>query len=373
MAGGVSKQGRKLAEQILMGVLLLSIALGCGYVLYPFFSAILWAAIFVFSTWPPFSRLRQMGLNRTVAALIMVLLAAIVVVIPFSLVIPAGAHDLAHLHAVLQTKFSDGLPSAPAWLADVPLIGGVLTDAWNNWTEDISAFGVAIRPYLGAIAEAGLNVLLRIAHGIASFGLALFISFFFYVYGDSIAAEVRAILRRIAGDYADRLVTVTGLAVRGTVYGILGNAIIQGALCFLGFYLLAVPRAALLAVLAGAFALVPGGAPVVWIPAGIWLMIQGSMARGIFLLGYGTVVISGLDHFIRPYLIARGARLPFLLTVLGVLGGVFAYGLLGIFLGPVLLGIGLILLREFAGGAELPPPDVPNERAPRVPELSAEP
>lgn len=102
-------------------------------------------------------------------------------------------------------------------------------------------------------------------------------------------------------------------------------------------------------------------------------MIQGSMARGLFLLGYGTVVISGLDHFIRPYLIARGARLPFLLTVLGVLGGVFAFGLLGIFLGPVLLGIGLSLLREFAAGAEAPLPEVANERAARVPELSAEP
>jgi predicted PurR-regulated permease PerM len=110
----------------------------------------------------------------------------------------------------------------------------------------------------------------------------------------------------------------------------------------------------------------PIGAPLVWIPAGLWLLAGEHTARGVFLLAYGGVVVSGADHLIRPYFIARGARIPFVLTVLGVLGGVFAFGALGIFLGPVLLGVGWMLILEFARG------DVPLG-APGAPSLPPSP
>ena len=350
MPDGAGAQGRMVAERILLGMLVLSIALGCGYVLYPFFSALLWAAILVFSTWPLFRQLRRVGLDRVSAALLMVLLAGVVVVVPLGLAIPAGAKDIAHLRALLQGSLQGGLPGPPGWLADVPLAGPGMADLWQHWADDLSSMGEFFRPYFGAIAEGSLTVLLRIAHGVVSFGFALFISFFFYVYGESMTGSLHAILGRIAGGYADRLISVTGLAVRGTVYGILGNALVQGLLTYLGLWLIEMPRAALLGSLAGLLALLPVGAPLVWVPATLWLLGSGRTGHGVFLAIYGTVVVSGLDHIIRPYFIARGARLPFLLTVLGVLGGVFAFGLLGIFLGPVLLGVGLTLLNEFAAG-----------------------
>jgi len=136
--------------------------------------------------------------------------------------------------------------------------------------------------------------------------------------------------------------------VRGVVYGILLTAIVQGMLTAFGLWLSGVPRPVLLGAVAGFLAVLPIGAPLVWIPASLWLMGTGHLGWGIFLAIYGVVAVSGADSVIRPWFIARGAQLPFLLTVLGVLGGAIAFGLLGIFLGPVLLGIGYTLLNEWA-------------------------
>ena len=153
-----------------------------------------------------------------------------------------------------------------------------------------------------------------------------------------------------AGQIAAAL--VTGNTVRGVVYGILGTAIVQGILTAIGLAICGVPRAALLGGAAGLLAVLPVGPPVIWIPAALWLMGTGHLGWGIFLAIYGVVAISGADSLIRPWFIARGADLPFLLTVLGVMGGAVAFGLLGIFLGPVLLGVGYTLMNEWARGTE---------------------
>ena len=206
----------------------------------------------------------------------------------------------------------------------------------------------ALRPYFGMVLEGGLGLLLGLANGVLLFVLALFIAFFFYLYGEPIAARLRVILERIAGERADRLIAVTGATVRGVVLGILLTAIVQGILTAFGLWLSGVPRPVLLGAVAGFLAVLPIGAPVVWIPGALWLMGTGHLGWGIFLAVYGVVAVSGADSVIRPWFIARGAQLPFLLTVLGVLGGALSFGLLGIFLGPVLLGIGYTLLNEWA-------------------------
>lgn len=335
-----------------MWLMLGGLALGCGFVLRPFFSAIAWAAILVFASWPLFRRLRQARLGRTAAAAMMVTLMAVVVVLPIAVAVPGGADDVDHLRSVLEHALQGGLPSAPGWLARLPLLGGTLAALWNSWAADLSAAAAFFRPYFGSIAEAGLRLLLDVADSVLGFVLALFIGFFFYIYGEAMAGQLHTIMRRIAGNRADRLIAVTGRTVRGTVYGILGTAVVQGLLTFGGLWAVGMPRASLLAVVAGFLSVLPIGAPLVWIPASIWLAASGQLGWGIFLAAYGVVFISGSDHLIRPYFIARGAHLPFLLTVLGVLGGALAFGLVGIFLGPVLLAIGLTLVNEFAREAD---------------------
>jgi len=144
--------------------------------------------------------------------------------------------------------------------------------------------------------------------------------------------------------------------VRGVVYGILGTAIVQGILTAMGLWIAGVPRPVLLGAVAGFLAVLPVGAPLVWIPASIWLLASGNIVHGIFLAIYGVVAVSGADQVIRPWFISRGAQLPFLLTVLGVLGGALAFGLLGIFLGRS-AGIGFTLVNEWRA-----PPTRPRRR-----------
>ncbi len=354
-------------ERVLLTLALGAIALGCGLVLYPFASAILWAGILVYSTWPVCERLRlRLHLRPAAAAGCMVTLTAVVLVLPLALAAPGGASDVAQLRQVVQAALRAGLPEAPSWVFDVPLLGGPLGTLWNSWSADLSALFASVKPYFGMIAEAGFSLLLGIANGVVGFAFALFIAFFFYTYAQPIAARLRAVLRRIAGPSADRLIAVTGATVRGTVYGILGTAVVQGILTAIGLWAAGVPRAVLLGAVASFLAVLPVGAPLVWIPSALWLLNSGHVGGGIFLIAYGIVAISGADHLIRPLFIARGAQLPFVLVVLGVLGGVLAFGLLGIFLGPVLLGVGYTLVNEFARNRGPYPDAVPGAPLPRL-------
>jgi predicted PurR-regulated permease PerM len=336
-----------IAERILMGVLIGGIAVGCGFVLYPFLSALLWAAILVFATWPASQWLeRTLRLPKVMVALAMVLLTALVLVLPLVLAAPGGAEDVKALRVSLEAWLA-GVPPAPSWLAALPLVGRPLAATWNAWANDLSAMTAFFRPYLGFAAERGLSLALGVAGGFAKLGVALFAAFFFWMSGDALAETLQLMAHRVAGRYAPQLIAATANTVRGAVYGILGTAILQGFLTAFGLELAGVPRPVLLGTVAAFLAVLPIGAPLIWIPAGLWLLSDAHTARGVFLLVYGVVVVSGADHLVRPYFISRGARLPFLLTVLGVLGGVLAFGVLGIFLGPVLLGVGYTLTMEF--------------------------
>jgi predicted PurR-regulated permease PerM len=344
-----------------MGLLIGGVAIGCVAVLYPFFSALLWAGILVFTTWPVHEWLRtHLHLKRTVAALVMVGLTAVILVLPIALAAPGGSDDVSQIRHAIQDALRGGLPSSPPWLFDVPLVGPTMAALWDHWAADIGALLEALRPFLGIVLEGGLSVVLGIANGVVMFLLALFVAFFFYVYGEPVAERLRLILYRIAGNKADRLAEVTGATVRGVVYGIVGTAVVQGILTSFGLWLSGVPRPLLLGGVAGVLSVLPIGAPVVWIPAALWLLGTGHIGWGIFLGVYGVVAVSGADSVIRPWFIARGAHLPFLLTILGVLGGALAFGLLGIFLGPVLLGVGFTLMNEWARPDE--PIDVPPPR-----------
>jgi len=337
------------AERLLMTLLLGGVAIGCVLVLQPFLSAILWGAILTFTTWPLFEYLRHHAhLGRAGTAALMVLIMAVVVVLPLALAVPSGADDAERLRRLVQDAAAAGLPRSPAWLWGVPVVGHSLGGLWDSWAADLDVMVSFFRPYFGMAAEFGLSLLLGLANGVLKFLLALFMTFFFYVSGDRLAAVLTALLQRVAGLQAGRLIAVTGATVRGVVYGILGTAVVQGILTTIGLWGAGIPRPLLFGVIAGGLSVLPVGAPVVWIPAVLWLLSNGHTWRGLLLAAYSFVFVSGADSVIRPFFIARGAQLPFLLTMLGVLGGALAFGLLGIFVGPVLLGVAYTLVLEWA-------------------------
>ncbi|WP_323991056.1 AI-2E family transporter [Nguyenibacter sp. L1] len=347
-----------MAERIMMGLLLGGVAFGCGAILYPFLSALLWAAILTFSTWPVFARLRRRS-GPVIAAIGMTVLTALVVALPLAVVVSTSIADLpGTIEGLIGTLArSIQLPPPPAWLARIPHVGPDLVDLWSQWSTDLGHAERFIRPYAGSIAQSMLSGLMHVASGLVNLGMALFIAFFFWLGGDALGATFCALIRRIAGAYAERILSIVGRTIRGTVYGILGTAIVQGILTGLGFAVTGLPEPVLFGVMTACVAVLPIGAPLIWIPGALVLIVSHHMGWGIFLLAYGVLVISGADHVIRPMFISRGAQLPYLLTVLGVLGGVWTFGGLGIFLGPVLLGVGYTLTAEFAADGQAPAGD----------------
>ena len=146
-----------IAERILMGLLLGGVAIGCVLVLYPFLSALLWAGILVFTTWPVYDWLRlHLRLPRIWAALLMVLLTAVVLVLPIAVAAPGSSEDVTHLRHVIMDGLRAGLPDSPQWVFDIPLVGTTIGDLWNRWAADISVMLEALRPYFGIVVENGL-------------------------------------------------------------------------------------------------------------------------------------------------------------------------------------------------------------------------
>ncbi|GAA4476680.1 AI-2E family transporter [Gluconacetobacter asukensis] len=339
-----------MTERIMMGLLLGGVAFGCGAILYPFMSALLWAAILTFATWPIYVRIRR-NMGPVVGAVIMTVLTTLVVAVPLVIVVSSSIADLPGTFERLTTSLTSFHLPAPTWLSRIPLVGPDLANKWTQWATDLGHAEHMLLPYAGNIAQSMLSGLMLVASGLVHLGMALFIAFFFWLGGDALGATFAAVIRRIAGAYADRIIGIIGRTIRGTVYGILGTAIIQGVLTGLGFAMTGLPQPVLFGMITAGVAVLPIGAPLIWIPGALALMLTHHLWRGICLVAFGTFIISGADHVIRPMFISRGAQLPYLLTVLGVLGGVWTFGALGIFLGPVLLGVGYTLTAEFAANA----------------------
>ncbi|MCQ4160242.1 AI-2E family transporter [Roseomonas sp. GC11] len=343
-----SDQGLRPARLLGLAALAALLA-GCLMVLRPFLSALLWAAILAFCTWPAYRALRdRLRLSPTWAALLMVTLEMLLIGLPLLFATPIRAEDVEGLRRSVETLISSGLPGLGDRLARIPWVGEFLRERWAALQFDFSPVTELLQPYAGMIAQQALGVLLAVLSGIAELVLAILLSFFFYRDGPRLAAGLEALVVRIAGAQARRLVQLTGNVTTGVVYGLLGTAVAQGVLTGFGLWISGVPQPVLLGVVAGIISVLPVGAPLVWLPASLWLFSQDSTGWGIFLLIYGAGGISSVDNVIRPWLISRGADLPLLLTILGALGGVFAFGFLGLFLGPVLLAVGFTLLRDWA-------------------------
>jgi predicted PurR-regulated permease PerM len=344
---------------------LLALALlgfGCFLVLRPFISALLWAVILAYTTWPAFKLLRERtGMSPGWAALVMVVVEFLLLGLPIVFAAPTSREDVEGLRASLEQLLTEGMPGLMPFLVGLPFIGGYLADWLAGWDTTFAGLFGTIRPYAGTMAQSALSVLLAVLSGIAELLLAIFLAFFFYRDGPAIAAKAEAMMEKLSGARARHLVELTANVTRGVVYGLLGTAVVQGAMTTAGFWIAGVPQPVLLGVVAGVISILPVGAPLIWIPATIWLFVQGDWGWGIFMGLYGAFGISSVDNFIRPWLISRGADLPLLLTLLGAIGGVLAFGFLGLFLGPVMLAVGYTLLKDWAAdGPKRPVPDRPG-------------
>jgi predicted PurR-regulated permease PerM len=344
-------ESQQRIEQVVVIAALILLAAGCLAVLRPFLSALLWALILSFSSWPLHAWLvRRLRGRRTLAAFLMTLLVAAVFVLPLAAAGTGLADSVAKVGGMVAGLLREGPPGPPAWVAELPIVGTRVTERWRELERLGAGWTAELQPYL----ETGLNWLLslgvRLGEAILQVSLGVLAAFFFFRDGAEGARRLDAAVERIAGDRAQRLLAVAGGTVRSVVYGVIGTALAQATLQGLGLWLAGVPAAFFLGFLTFFLSFVPVGPPLVWLSAAVWLLYNGAIGWGLFLLGWGFFVVSGVDNVLRPYLISRGSKLPLLLMFFGVLGGLMAFGFLGVFLGPTLLAVGYVLFLEWSGG-----------------------
>ena len=338
----------KPIEQILGICALVLLAIGCALVLWPFLSALLWAAVICYSTWPIYSRLeRALGGRRTLAAALMTLSVAVVLVAPFAVMVATLGDSVSRLVTAATQLFEHGPPAPPQWVAGLPVVGESLAAYWESLALNAPAFMVELKKLIGPAADIAVAGGAVLGVGLLELGLSVFIAFFFYRHGRQMAVYVRESAESIAGPRARHLLKVVGATVKGVVYGLIGTALAQALLAGIGFWIAGVPQALLLGFVTFVLSFVPGGPPLVWGSVALWLLFQGAVWWGIFVAAWGLLLVSSIDNVLRPYLLAQSNSLPVVLGLFGFVGGILAFGFIGVFLGPTLLAVGYSLFLEW--------------------------
>lgn len=329
-------------------------------VLRPFLTAVAWAAILVYVAWPVHERvLARVRGRRAWAALIMTTLLSLMLGATLLwlavLLQREGALALREVAALLRAGVElpepvRRIPWLGPWLqerltelgADRAAWGRQLVEWGEQWGERAGAQAV------GLLGDLGLNAL--------RFAVALLTAFFLFRDGDRLAGDARRVLQQLLGERVDGYFAAVGDTTRAVVYGLLLAALVQGALAGLGYWVAGVAAPVFWGATTALVALIPFGAPLIWASIGIWLLARGETTAGIGLLLWGALAVSWIDNLVRPLVISGVSRIPFLLVLFGVLGGLAAFGLIGLFVGPVILAILLALWREWAGAADVSAP-----------------
>jgi predicted PurR-regulated permease PerM len=356
-----SGAGRDLAR-VTFGVLFIGLLLATSlWILRPFLGPLIWATMVVVATWPLMLRVQGwLWGKRALAVTVMTLLLLLLFVVPLVLAIVTivGNADRMVEWAKLATTFR--LPEiAPAWVVNLPVVGGIAERAW----EQAAALGLSdllprLSPYAGNLTRWFVSEVGSIGVLLLQFLLTVLIAAVLYSHGEEAAATVRRFAHRLAGSQGDGAVVLAGGAIRGVALGVGVTALVQAVLGGLGVALAGIPFATLLTALMFMLCIAQVGPMPVLLGAAGWASYNDSTGWAIFLMVW-AVVVGTLDNVLRPVLIKMGADLPLLLIFAGVIGGLFAFGLVGIFVGPVMLAVGYTLLEAWVANE---PPSGPEFR-----------
>lgn len=359
---------RKLMEPMSTLIALGLLIGGCVMILLPFASALVWAAIFVFSTRHLYWRVNAaLGGRNWLAASIFVVLIFALVVAPLLYAVLSFGSTASEFALTFRDKLQTGIPALPDWITSIRWVGPKIQEWWDKLIlgdpdvreqlKEAMLIGLKGLLKFGAIAGQGLGMLV----------LSGFLSLFFYAGLPAVTQWLQAGMQRVTGSRAEQLLNIAGGTIQGVIFGILGTAVAQGFLIGIALFIAGIPSAAGLTFLAIALSLVPMGAALIWIPVALWLYQHGQTGMAIFVAVWCAGIAGSADNVIKPLLIGQNSNLPFVLIVLGVLGGALQFGALGVFLGPTLLAIGFALAKEWLHGIELQsqlPTDASNSKEP---------
>ena len=352
-----------LAILCILGLIGLSL-----WVLLPFLAATVWAVMIVVATWPLFRSLEvRLGNRRGPAVAIMSLAMLLLLVLPLWLAIDTIFDHSEQLTVAGKSFAANGLPPPPTWVKTVPLVGERIAAGWAQLDAAGSTGIVAkVTPYAADTGKWVLAQVGGVGGMLIQFLLVVTIAAILYSGGEAGARLARRFGRRLAGERGENSIVLAGQAIRGVALGVGVTAIVQTVLGGLGLAVAGVPFASLLSAVMLMLCIAQIGPMLILLPAVGWMYWMGDTGWATALLVW-SVIVGSLDNFLRPMLIKRGADLPLLLIFAGVIGGMLSFGLIGIFVGPVVLAVTYTLTLAWIEDAlgkdepELPPEPLPSE------------
>ena len=354
---------QRIARLVLAAALIL---LGL-WILHRYLVALAWAAVLAIALWPLYRRLVRAVAGtgqRVLAPLGFTLLIGLVFIVPFVYTAVEVARETHVLVQYLVDARHTGIP-VPDWVPQLPGIGYPLEEWWrNNLSDPKAAEQLLGRIYARVPAESAREVGGEIIHRLILFGFTLLSLFFLFRDGAAFSRRLIALSDRLLGAQGERIGRHMVHAVLGTVNGLVLVGLGEGVLLGIAYILAGLPHPVSIGVLTGILAVIPFGAPVVFGAAALYLVATGSTAAAVATIGFGVAVTFVADHFVRPVLIGGAARLPFLWVLLGILGGLETFGILGLFLGPAVMAALISLRREWTDTSPAgEPPGMPQSGA----------
>jgi predicted PurR-regulated permease PerM len=334
-------------RRVLVAALILGIVLLTFSVLQPFIVPLIWGAILAYVSWPLQLRLERVLRNRTgLAALLTTLIVTLIIVVPLIWLILMVRVEAVDAYGRVQA-FLASKPTLPPALRDLPWVGAWAEDMLRQLSADPTAIKSQLLLTLEQSSVEMSKLIGGVGRNVAKLFFAVLSMFFLLRDGPRLIREARAILTGILGPRVHDYLDAIGATTQAVVYALILGAIAQGTVAGIGYFFADVEAPVLMGALTVLVALIPFGAPVVWGSLSLWMLVTGRLGHGIFLLIWGLLVVSWVDNLVRPMVISNATRMPFLLVVFGVLGGVLAFGLVGLFIGPVLLAVSLAIWREW--------------------------
>ena len=337
------------AQRIARATLTLALLLLGLWTLHEFLPALVWAGIFAIALWPLYRNACTRfppGRHNVLMPSLFTLGVTLVFLLPLVMVAVPLSHDAHGVFVWIEQARKDGIPP-PEFLANLPLVGAQATAWWAaNLSDPEAASALLQRVGQGDLFGRGREVGALVLHRIVLFGFTLLTLFFLFREGDSLIVQMRRASRRLFGPSGERVGAQMVASVHGTVDGLVLVGLGEGVLLGIAYAFAGVPHPTLFGMLTAIAAMIPLGAPLLFGIAALLLLAQGATLAAIAVFIFGMVVSFVADHFIRPVLIGGTTRLPFIWVLLGILGGIGVWGLLGLFVGPALMAALILLWRE---------------------------
>ncbi len=339
-----------------------ALAAGAFLVFRPFLVPMAWAALIALMTWPLFRRVREWTKRPTLTAAIFTGLVFLTLGLPLTLLLANLGSEATRLVTGVQEWLTRGAP-LPGWVEGQTWLVDRIQRVQRIDVLDPVVIAGWVESYGGTVSSRLVDLTGAVARNVLSVAVTLITLFCFYVDGERLAAHGRSMALVLIPYASEGLLERVGASIRAVVFGLLGTALVQGTLAGIGFAVAGTGVPVALGALTGVASFVPAGTALVWIPAAAWLALSGEQAAALGLALWGGLVVSTADNWLRPLFISGRAKIPFLLVFFGVLGGLSAFGVLGLFVGPVLLSVSFALLVEFtrpsrgAAAPEIGPPE----------------